>query len=303
MHRKPLIVRYNEWLRAHGLSFGDALNIALFLLTWVSLVIAGLSAYLAWKTIVLARNGEMTQAKRNEVQLQLLVHADKALKDSSETLKAQKEELHNIQELSGRQLNRLDRAEARAEARPTPLLLLQCGRKGLGAFSKVIDFRVPNPAFSAPHLVIDDDGTVACSIELGNEGGAALISPSLTIKPLTLIGRGGLVLINGNDPDLEVSREQKFTMLLKPLNDVVPLPLAAFQSKDMSILEERMRGARIEFMLHVDPNVQSIELDFFLLANNMTPKSVSRKFTCVRMAMLIHPNSLDKELEDSAPHN
>lgn len=108
----PIMTRLGRHLERHGLSFGDALNVLLFVLTIVSLVVAILGVVVARITLDEARNAGRDQDRQFQKQMEQLGKASDILQ--------------KLQETSDKELKDLNAAEDRIRARPNPHIRGYC---------------------------------------------------------------------------------------------------------------------------------------------------------------------------------
>ena len=200
------MTRLGRHLERHGLSFGDALNIALFLLTIASLYLAYQAVRIARETLDDARTQAIKAAHDQDEQFkkqmeQLQVVTDE-LNKSSNLLSDQSHILKDVQDTSRQQLKDLNAAEARLQrqerATPKPRIVGLCFGRGKFVDTSTKPSRiVEEPNLSYPKIVYETtikalspdpfknpSGLVRklpCLIDFTNEGDAELKNAKFTI--------------------------------------------------------------------------------------------------------------------------
>ena len=183
-------------IEGSGLSLGDALNVALFALTVVSLVIAGAGVLVAWITYQDAKSGGEKQVAALNDAATSLRSAKSALDDSKKSLgdidanikgsvalaHQQQDALFKSAELAGQQLDALKAQSAILDRKPVVTMSGRCHALHWGNFVLAppdFSFRLqPNEKFSdSPDQFtekVQDSTLLACEIELENRGNAPL---------------------------------------------------------------------------------------------------------------------------------
>jgi hypothetical protein len=218
--KAPVMTRLGRHLEKHGLSFGDALNIALFALTIASLYLAYQAVRIAKETLDDARiqatqaAKDAAQAAKNQdaqfqKQMEQLRVASDAMKKTSTLLRSQSHILRNLQDISRQQLNDLNATEARIEkqekASPAPSIWGACNGE---VFSKISqeDFgdRYLRTSLRAATLKVPQAGILECSVGITNEGNLELqnASASIFIYPTQGHPCSGMSFVNVNGSDI-----------------------------------------------------------------------------------------------------
>jgi hypothetical protein len=184
--RVPLLKRLSLQLEKHGLSFGDALNVALFLLTLLSLLFAYLGVHLAELALheteqqarearQLAREASDNQDAQFKQQIDELKSSRNALETARGLLKDQANALRDLQNISRRELliqtKAAERTASLDKARPLPSVQVSCNG------FRLIDVSGPsvtNKAKKNVKIFRRNEGNIECSVLLTNDGDAEL---------------------------------------------------------------------------------------------------------------------------------
>ena len=180
------IARLSSRLQKHGVSFGDVLNLALFVLTISSLFLAYQGVRLARIALEEAHEQGKQQNVQFKEQLSQLQISSRELGKASNDLDSQSEILRDLQNTSRQQLKDLNAAEARIEqqekARPMPRIAASCGSDDFLMVSER-DFRhrgrrqYQNSATISP----DWPGEAMCFVAVTNDGTAELKNVGLEL--------------------------------------------------------------------------------------------------------------------------
>jgi hypothetical protein len=192
--RIPLLKRLGLQLEKHGLSFGDALNVALFILTLLSLLFAYLGVHLAKVALheadqqagearELAKEASRNQDAQFNQQIAELKSSRNALETARGLLKDQASVLRDLQDISHRELaiqtRAAKQAELRDKARPLPNMRVTCNG------FRLIDVSGPSFTNKAKKKNIEifrrDEGNIECYVFLANDGDAELKKVKLVI--------------------------------------------------------------------------------------------------------------------------
>jgi hypothetical protein len=201
-HRRvSSLKRLNEYLRAHDLSFSDALNVALFFLTIVSLVLAGIGIHLAQAAIDEAKVAGDHQDKQFNEQMTQLRSSASALTTARDLLTAQGGILSELQSKTAKQLEdernllaklqtttakQLQLAELVYTAHPEPEITLTCKANSTRSV-RVADISASNNKSTAvtvgigPLSDVDLFTNVNCAFTLSNNGTQELQNTQLSL--------------------------------------------------------------------------------------------------------------------------
>lgn len=196
----PVMVRLSRRLERHGLSFGDALNVALFILTVASLFLAYQGVRLARVTLEDARtqaakaSQDSAQASQNQdaqfkEQMKQLSTSSDALEKTSTLLKSQSDILRRLQQTSEQQLTDLNNAEKRYQkqenAKPKPAIQINCNGDReplLSVSAEDITRSAGQPLkYTTPYPHPPIDHRLYCALFLGNSGDTDLKNVKLRI--------------------------------------------------------------------------------------------------------------------------
>lgn len=183
----PLMTRLSRRLEKHGLGFGDALNIALFLLTLASLYLAYQGVRLARITLADARvqaaKASQDQDAQFQEQMKQLKASSDALRTTSTLLSTQSDILRDLQGTSRQQLKDLNAAEIRVQrqerARPELYIASDCNGITLLPAQKT-ETNYIEPVI----LYVPTSDVLRCWIAVKNYGDAELRNATLTMAIL-----------------------------------------------------------------------------------------------------------------------
>jgi hypothetical protein len=202
---KPLVGRLADSLARHGLSFGDALNVALFILTIASLFLAYAGVRIAKQTLWDARDqaeaqrksavkaGEDQEKQFQEQQRQLQKSSD-SLDTAAGLLSRQNTILAGLQGISRRQLADLDASDARSRAKPLPFLTVWCQNLEVADSQK---WAQRTTRHLHAHSFWSENSSMGCHADLVNKGNGDLRSARLEFWVggcLNKEGNGGVSL-------------------------------------------------------------------------------------------------------------
>jgi hypothetical protein len=195
--KSSLLKRLNERLRAYDLSFSDALNAALFLLTILSLCLACVGVFLAWVTIKEGRKAGDNQDKQFKEQMIQLTSSASALGTAKTLLEEQSNILSHLQGNTAMQLEeerallkntekQRQIAESTYNARPEPDIKLRCQAVNERSVFAV-DIRKSNDKaadVSVKTGPLQDDflSLVSCGILITNQGTQELKNAEILIS-------------------------------------------------------------------------------------------------------------------------
>ena len=236
--RRPTLARLNDLLKAHGLTFGDALNLALFVLTLVSL-------WLAWQGVKIARDANTT--------------ADQASKDQSTLFQQQLIQQQKATIDLDRLQKRFDAIDSR---QPLIEFVVYCPARQ-APFQLSTDPRFP---VQDPNGVIEVDaqGRGNCQIQLDNMGTDAVRGVRIFVAVHTLItGLNPPVALLSNVP-----RGPKPHLSFNGYS----LDIGPFGT--ISIATYGQGGVSPWFALKVPPTVQKIALLVRATAQNAVPAEI-----------------------------
>lgn len=192
------MTRLSRLLEKHGLSFGDALNVALFVLTLAALGLAYQGVRLAKITLAEARAQAKDQDALAQEQMKQLRASTNALQTATTLLSEQSDTLRGLQEISRQQLANLNGSEARIrkheQEAAAPRIVGACDEFALmDAHGKDIPAIMGGNQFNTQVAVrLRRDRTVDCFIRVVNEGDAELKNANfgITISDSTEIYGG-----------------------------------------------------------------------------------------------------------------
>jgi hypothetical protein len=226
--KPPIGHRLQRALTIPGLAFGDSVNLALFLLTVLSLAIAVMGVHIAKKTLDDAHNeaeaqlraagqavidqkraadqAEKHQRAEFDEQMKQLRSTSESLTKAAALLDVQKHIQNNLLATSQRQLQYASLGEKRATALPDPEISAHCG--GLDFVNSKRQLAEHKRELST-YWWWDDDDAIDCRIYLRNNGEATLQKATLefsisgcdidTNQPgaVITVPQGGAILPNG----------------------------------------------------------------------------------------------------------
>jgi len=177
--------RLSAALDDHGLSFGDALNIALFLLTIFSLFLAYEGVRIAGITLDEAHRAAQDQETQFKQQIDQLTKSSSALETARSLLQRQSEALQSLQGISRQQLRDLNKAEGRLEkqerARPAPHVEAYCASgKFIDASGRQLNELIVNRAVKI-YVPTETPNRVPCQVRLTNDGDGELKNKTLEL--------------------------------------------------------------------------------------------------------------------------
>lgn len=228
------------------LSFGDRLNIGLFVLTIMSIVLAGWGIYIAHVTLHDAREAnaaqkeQFAQEQRDsarasydqnqqfirqmgelEKQNQQLDDSGKLLAKATGALTNQTGLLTRLSATAQKQLDKLQAAELRETAQPKPFLLMSCGWTVVLDSREEAEYLAASSGQGPPKLKevsrkweVDKQGvgTMPCSIHLNNLGNGDLHIHRMLVS----IPRGTCMFV---DPETHSDDEKSGVLVSAPDGD------------------------------------------------------------------------------------
>ena len=182
--KPPIMARFSSRLEKNGLSLGDAVNVALFVLTLVSLYFAWQGVRLAKIAIADAHTQSAKASQEQDVQfreqMQQLKASSNSLDEARSLLGSQSEILRKLQHISQHQLKDLNAQETRIRkqesARPIPDMW--------GGCNGTLFLNVPESGkalIDSETLKRQSPGSLNCFIRLANHGNDELKNVTLQI--------------------------------------------------------------------------------------------------------------------------
>lgn len=187
--RVPLLKRLAVHLEKHGLTFGDALNLAMLVLTLFTLYYAKITLKEAHDQAVDAKSqaeqatkDQQDQFKKQETQLELqteeLRSVNNAMTAAKKALTIQTDTLRSLQGTSKRQLATQTKFWEKINAQPQPVMAIMCNGENINLADGGDDIRKTETHKISPNT---QDEPNFCGIELWNRGKADLTGIELTV--------------------------------------------------------------------------------------------------------------------------
>jgi hypothetical protein len=236
-----------------GLSLGDSVNVAIFVLTIISLAVAFGGVWVAWATLADARKAGESQSKAMSAQITALQSASASLTTLLDQFDRQRklgekqtEILESVQQSTRQSLSELKAENTREKAllqrHPEAEITLQCRETNNGAVYKVaIDAVFPNldtkGAGRPPELMLplpaQKESTMDCYTTLSNRGSLSMENVDFSWD-VTRTDRNGdqVEFIKAIKP-IGVREERVNTLQLLKHGTVYPLAIRVYPEEFM----------------------------------------------------------------------
>jgi len=190
MHKKdhePLMKRFDEVLEKHGLSLGDALNLALFALTIISLVVALVGLRIARITLDEAAKAATSQDNQFAQQIKQLTASTATLETARQLLIEQGTTLRDLQMTSKQQLADLDEQQRHRmlleRAAPQPTFDLSCDDKDLVRNGASLGKRAVISGIEQRFVKIQHaNNAMDCAVVFRNKGDADMRNTTISVR-------------------------------------------------------------------------------------------------------------------------
>lgn len=293
--------RLNEYLQTYGLSFSDALNVALFLLTIFSLILAGAGVYLAKVQLDAATQA----AKDQDDQFHQQIH------HQDDQFSEQKKQLDYSAALLAKQSDTLTKqlqiAQSIYDAHPIPEIALRCNEMNTHVYLTE-DIKISTEKAAEGHIDMgilhdyDHDNLVICDFIVSNRGTQELHDAELSVSNIS-----PLCVQNGKPCDLLHLRSSQPYLGVTYLHDRLggkakslfePLTLDIGDVPEWEKTETPCKKCRGDFNLHVSRDAVFTTVTVMLTSSNSPRLRYSLRTTFDRK-----PAPSSAALEAASPPN